>query len=106
MPPSATNAAPSSTRSSARSPSSSRWVVMIASMKATLAMTGLGALRGNPPICAAFRMGNFTHRAGEPGESPATLDEPVLVGEGGGGGARGHAELGEDVAHVAIDRFF
>src|SRR5829696_2939634 len=29
-------------------------------------------------------------------------DQPVLVGPGGGGGPRGHPELGEDVADVAV----
>src|SRR5690242_12343357 len=42
-------------------------------------------------------------RAGD-GGIPAASDEPVLVGEGRGGGARGHTELGEDVAQVALDR--
>ena len=39
-------------------------------------------------------MGDFTQRRSE---------QSVLVGGGGGRGARGDAELGEDVAHVPVD---
>src|SRR6266508_3212508 len=34
----------------------------------------------------------------------ARLQEPVLVGVRRGRGTRGHAQLGEDVAHVPVDR--
>src|SRR4051812_30668516 len=51
------------------------------------------ATSGEPPNRAGRGMGDLTHS-----------QQAVLVGVGGGRGARGDAQLGEDVAHVAVDR--
>src|SRR5829696_3801206 len=54
-----------------------------------------GVASGKPPNWGLKRMG---------GSTQLRLEEPVLVGVGGGRSPRGHAELGEDVAEVPVDR--
>ena len=47
--------------------------------------------------------GRTTHFHQTPRAWVVLPNEPVLIGPGGRRGARGHVELGEDVAHVPVD---
>src|SRR5437868_15145631 len=60
-------------------------------------------LRANPPICARRCVGSFTH-AGAANGPARPSDELVLIGIRRRGGATRDVDLGEDVAHVSIDR--